>query len=221
MLRAVIIGAPGCGKGTLSSRIIDHFNVKHISSGDILRAHIAENTELGIKAKTFMDKGLLVPDELMIDLMKEKIAPLKQNYILDGFPRTIEQARALEEAGLAPNMVLHINVPKEVIINRLSKRWIHQPSGRVYNLDFNAPKTLGIDDITGEKLIQRDDDKPEAVAKRLETFEGTIKPLLEYFDDKEVLDTFTGNTSDELWPRIYQHLNIKIPPLKHLVTKPK
>ncbi|KAI5709695.1 GTP:AMP phosphotransferase AK3, mitochondrial [Diaphorina citri] len=216
MLKAVIIGAPGCGKGTISSRIIDHFNVKHIATGDILRSHIAQNTTLGLKAKEYMNKGLLVPDDLMIDLVKNEVKDLKCNYLLDGFPRTYDQAMALFKNHLSPNCVMHINVPKEVIIDRLSKRWIHPASGRVYNLDFNAPKKPGIDDITGEKLIQRDDDKPEAIKKRLETFDQTIKPLLDYYDNREVLDTFTGNTTDEIWPRIYEHLNIRIPPLKRL-----
>lgn len=216
LLRAVIIGAPGCGKGTISNRICDHFNMKHISTGAILRSNIAQNTSLGIKAKEYMNKGHLVPDELMIDLVKKEIEDLDCNYLLDGFPRTHEQALGLWRHHLSPNCVLYINVPKEVIVDRLSKRWIHPSSGRVYNVDFNAPKTPGIDDLTGEKLIQRDDDKPEAIKQRLETFEQTIKPLLEYYDNEEVLDTFTGNTTNELWPRIYEHLNIRIPPLKRV-----
>uniref|UniRef100_A0A8D8ZLA3 GTP:AMP phosphotransferase, mitochondrial n=1 Tax=Cacopsylla melanoneura TaxID=428564 RepID=A0A8D8ZLA3_9HEMI len=221
MLRAVIIGAPGCGKGTISNRICEHFNIKHISTGDILRANIAQNTSLGIKAKEYMNKGLLVPDELMIDLVKNEVEDLDCNYLLDGFPRTHEQALGLWKHHISPNCVIHVNVPKHVIVDRLSKRWIHAPSGRVYNLDFNAPKKHGHDDVTGEKLIQRDDDKPEAITKRLETFDETIKPLLEYYDNREVLDTFSGNTTNEIWPRIYEHLNMRIPPLKRLEPTPK
>lgn len=209
---AIILGAPGSGKGTISSRIVRKFDMKHISSGDLLRNNILKKTPLGLDAKKFMDKGQLVPDNVMVNLICNELnANPNISWLLDGFPRTKSQAIELNKQTTV-DVAINLVVPFDIIIERIQRRWIHTPSGRVYNTDFNAPKIPGIDDETGEKLVQRDDDKPEAVQKRLEIYSKTVEPILDYYKDAGILEEFCGKTSDEIWPSVFKFLSAHISP---------
>lgn len=211
LLRAVILGAPGSGKGTVSSRITQHFELKHLSSGDMLRGNILQGTEIGVLAKTFIEQGKLIPDDIMTRLALHELKNLTQyNWLLDGFPRTLPQAEALDKV-YKIDTVINLRVPFEVIKQRLTARWIHPASGRVYNIEFNPPKTVGIDDLTGEPLMQREDDKPETVAKRLKAYEVQTEPVLEYYQKKGVLETFSGTETNKIWPDVYAFLQTKVP----------
>ncbi|XP_037980579.1 GTP:AMP phosphotransferase AK3, mitochondrial isoform X1 [Motacilla alba alba] len=211
LLRAVIMGPPGSGKGTVSARIIKHFGVKHLSSGDLLRDNMQKKTEVGILAKSYIDQGQLIPDHIMTQLMLNEIKDLDQyNWLLDGFPRTVVQAEALDKE-CHIDTVIDLDVPFETIKCRLTARWIHPASGRVYNLEFNPPKVQGIDDITGEPLVQRDDDKPETVSKRLQAYDAQTKPVLEYYRKKGLLKSFSGTETNKIWPHIYAFLQTKLP----------
>lgn len=202
ILRFVIMGPPGSGKGTISSRIVKNFNLSYLASGDILRSHIARNTDKGKEAKQFIDSGQLVPDEVVTNLILEQLDSLsKCSWLLDGFPRTVKQAKDLT-AKHSITLAINLAVPDEVIISRIKGRWLHPASGRIYNTDFNPPKVHGIDDITGEKLIQREDDKPEIVLARLLHYKEGNTPVLEYFRKKNILKEFAGKESNEIWPRI-------------------
>ncbi|KAK9508092.1 hypothetical protein O3M35_007829 [Rhynocoris fuscipes] len=186
--------------------------MKHISSGDILRNNIINKTALGIKTQKYIDEGQLVPDEIMVDLILNEVKNLNTNFLLDGFPRTKNQAIILNDR-TAIDVAINLVVPFDIIIKRIENRWIHVPSGRVYNVDFNAPKIPGIDDITGDKLVQREDDKPIAVHRRLEIYSKTLGPVLEYYKTKGVLEEFHGTTTDEIWPMIYNYLQHHITPI--------
>lgn len=254
--RIILIGAPGVGKGTQTERMLKRFpQLSSISSGDLLRDNVRQRTPLGIQADSIMRTGGLVPDTMILRLIrnalttrgwlvpKEGIQPFTVNsvstaftpasddtfvtvpsihpgseaesheydfsdhpdasFILDGFPRTT--AQALQLGTLMPiNMVIHIHTPTEIILDRICNRWIHPASGRVYNTTFNAPKTAGKDDVTGEELIQREDDKPEVWRERLRGFEENAKPLLRYYEKQGVLWKVQGNSSDEITPRIFE-----------------
>ncbi len=182
-MRIILLGAPGAGKGTQAQFLSKHFNIPQISTGDMLRAAIAAGTELGKKAKEYMDAGQLVPDDVIVGLVKERIAqPDCQNgFLLDGFPRTVAQADALKAAGVPIDAVIEIDVPDDVIVERLSGRRVHPASGRTYHIVYNPPKQDGIDDVTGEPLIQRDDDKPETIRKRLAVYHEQTAPLVDYY----------------------------------------
>ncbi|XP_014259542.1 GTP:AMP phosphotransferase AK3, mitochondrial-like [Cimex lectularius] len=211
--RAVILGAPGSGKGTISSRIVRKFEMKHISSGDLLRNNIINKTPLGLEVKKYMDKGQLVPDEVVIELVLEEIDKSQDtSWLLDGFPRTKPQAQTLLMKSPI-DAAINLIVPFDVIIDRIEKRWVHLPSGRVYNTDFNPPKTPGVDDITSEKLQQRDDDNPVSVQKRLEIYAKTFGPLLDFYREEGILEEFSGNTSDEIWPMVYKYLRHYLTPI--------
>ncbi|XP_033220227.1 GTP:AMP phosphotransferase AK3, mitochondrial isoform X1 [Belonocnema kinseyi] len=200
--RAVILGAPASGKGTVSSRIIKNFNVAHISSGDKLRLNVAAGTGLGKEVKQFLDSGSLVPDDVMISLISKEIESVgNQNWLLDGFPRTLEQAEKLQKVHPV-SLVLNLIVPHSVILERVKSRWIHLPSGRVYNIGFNDPKVPGKDDITGEPLSQRLDDRPEVVKKRLDDYARMTDPVINYYRKNGILHDFSGNTTDAMWPHI-------------------
>lgn len=203
---ALIIGAPASGKGTISSRIVKNFNLKHISSGDLLRKNIDEKTPLGVEAKKYADKGQLVPDKHMIDCILNELKQSGDNWLLDGFPRTVEQANKLWEVKKL-NVVMNLIVPFDVIIERVQGRWIHLPSGRVYNIGFNEPKVPFTDDVTGEPLQQRPDDRPEAVRERLKIYDTITKPVIQYYRDRDIITDFTGSTSDEIWPQVQQFLD--------------
>ena len=182
-MRIILLGAPGAGKGTQAQILKDKFNIPQISTGDMLRGAIKANTRLGLEAKQFMDSGALVPDQLIIELVKERIqdSDCKQGFLLDGFPRTIPQAEAMKEAAITIDMVIEIDVPDNVILDRLSGRRTHIASGRIYHIHNNPPKIQGKDDVTGEDLVQRDDDKEETILKRLNVYHNQTKPLVDYY----------------------------------------
>ena len=182
-MRIILLGAPGAGKGTQAQILKDKFNIPQISTGDMLRAAIKANTKLGLEAKQFMDSGALVPDQLIIELVKERIQneDCKQGFLLDGFPRTIPQAEAMKQASISIDIVIEIDVPDNVIVERLSGRRTHLASGRIYHIQNNPPKIQDKDDITGEPLVQRDDDKKETILKRLDVYHSQTKPLVDYY----------------------------------------
>ena len=182
-MRIILLGAPGAGKGTQAQILKDKFNIPQISTGDMLRAAIKANTKLGLEAKQFMDSGALVPDQLIIELVKERIQneDCKQGFLLDGFPRTIPQAEAMKQASISIDIVIEIDVPDNVIVERLSGRRTHLASGRIYHIQNNPPKIQDKDDITGEPLVQRDDDKEETILKRLNVYHSQTKPLVDYY----------------------------------------
>ena len=183
IIRIILLGGPGAGKGTQASFIKEHFGIPQISTGDMLRAAVKAGTELGIAAKRIMDAGGLVPDEIIINLVKERITEedCSKGFLFDGFPRTIPQADAMKAAGVPIDYVIEIDVADEEIIKRLSGRRIHTPSGRIYHVTLNPPKIENRDDVTGETLVQRDDDKEETVRKRLEIYHAQTEPLVEYY----------------------------------------
>ncbi len=182
-MRLILLGAPGAGKGTQATFICQEYGIPQISTGDMLRAAVKAGTEMGLAAKKVMDAGGLVGDDIIIGLVKERISnpDCAKGFLFDGFPRTIPQADALKEAGVKLDCVLEIDVPFEAIIERMSGRRAHVASGRTYHVKFNPPKVQGIDDVTGEPLIQRDDDKEDTVKKRLEVYSAQTRPLVEYY----------------------------------------
>ncbi|RZC39708.1 ADK and/or AAA 17 domain containing protein [Asbolus verrucosus] len=212
LFRSVILGAPASGKGTISSRIVKNFNLEHISSGDKLRQNIKNKTTIGVAVEKYLQSGQLVPDDLMVKFIYEEInEAANKPWLLDGFPRTLAQAESLWSLQKL-DVVLNLVVPFEVIIERVKGRWIHLSSGRVYNTNFNAPKIPGKDDITGEDLVQRVDDQPEVVTKRLEEYEKLTKPVIDYYRKIGILQEFCGNTSDEIWPKVHDSLTTFMPP---------
>ena len=182
-MRLILLGAPGAGKGTQATFICQKYGIPQISTGDMLRAAVKAGSPLGIEAKKVMDAGGLVSDDLIINLVKERIAQpdCAEGFLFDGFPRTIPQADAMKAAGVKLDYVLEIDVPFEAIIERMSGRRSHAASGRTYHVKFNPPKVSGIDDITGEPLIQREDDKEETVKKRLDVYSAQTRPLVDYY----------------------------------------
>jgi adenylate kinase len=184
-MRLILLGAPGAGKGTQANFIKEKYNIPQISTGDMLRAAIKEGTEMGLAAKKVMDAGQLVSDDIIIGLVKERLkAPDCANgYLFDGFPRTTAQADAMKDAGVTIDYVLEIAVPDDQIVERMSGRRSHPASGRVYHVKFNPPKVEGKDDVTGEELVQRDDDKEETVKKRLDVYHNQTEVLLGYYGE--------------------------------------
>ena len=182
-MRLILLGAPGAGKGTQATFICQKYSIPQISTGDMLRAAVKAGTPLGLQAKKVMDAGGLVSDDLIINLVKERItqADCTKGFLFDGFPRTIPQADAMKAAGVKIDYVLEIDVPFEAIIERMSGRRSHAASGRTYHVKYNPPKTSGMDDVTGEPLIQREDDKEETVRKRLEVYSTQTRPLVDYY----------------------------------------
>ena len=182
-MRLILLGAPGAGKGTQATFICHKYSIPQISTGDMLRAAVKAGTPLGLEAKKIMDSGALVSDELIINLVKERIAQpdCGNGFLFDGFPRTIPQADAMKAAGVKLDFVLEIDVPFEAIIERMSGRRSHAASGRTYHVKYNPPAVAGIDDVTGEPLIQRDDDKEDTVRKRLEVYSAQTRPLVDYY----------------------------------------
>ncbi|MBW0168903.1 MAG: adenylate kinase [Hydrogenophaga sp.] len=182
-MRLILLGAPGAGKGTQATFICQKYGIPQISTGDMLRAAVKAGTPLGQQAKSVMESGGLVSDDLIINLVKERIAQADcaNGFLFDGFPRTIPQADAMKAAGVKLDYVLEIDVPFDAIIERMSGRRSHPASGRTYHVKFNPPKVDGKDDVTGEPLIQRDDDKEETVKKRLEVYSAQTRPLVDYY----------------------------------------
>ncbi len=182
-MRLILLGPPGAGKGTQAAFLTQHFGIPQISTGDMLRAAVKAGTPLGIEAKKVMDAGGLVSDEIIIGLVQDRLTQpdCANGYLFDGFPRTIPQADALKSAGVKLDYVVEIAVPEEDIIERMSGRRVHQPSGRSYHVRFNPPKAEGKDDVTGEDLIQRDDDREETVRHRLSVYREQTRPLVDYY----------------------------------------
>ncbi len=182
-MRLILLGGPGAGKGTQANFIKERYNIPQISTGDMLRAAVKAGTDLGKEAKKVMDAGQLVPDDVIIGLVKERIKEpdCKNGFLFDGFPRTIPQAEAMKEAGVPIDAVVEISVPDKEIIKRMSGRRVHLASGRTYHLVFNPPKEDMKDDVTGEPLIQREDDQEETVRKRLDVYHEQTEPLVDYY----------------------------------------
>lgn len=202
-MKIILLGPPGGGKGTQSKLLVSKFNIPQISTGDILREHVKNKSELGIKANSYMQNGELVPDNLILNMIKFRLKQddCKTGYILDGFPRTIPQAEGLDNILKNLNQKLDkivvLEVKDEDIIERMSGRRMHIESGRVYHIKFNPPKNEGLDDITNEKLTIRKDDQPETVKKRLMIYHETTKPLIEYYTSKNIVSSINGNKSIE------------------------
>jgi adenylate kinase len=182
-MRVILLGGPGAGKGTQAAFITKRYGIPQISTGDMLRAAIKQGTELGRAAKAIMDRGDLVSDEIIIGLVRDRIAQADcgKGFLFDGFPRTIPQAEAMKAQGVPIEHVVEIAVPDATIVERMSGRWSHTPSGRTYHTKFNPPKAAGRDDVTGEALTQRDDDKEETVRKRLDVYHRQTEPLVGYY----------------------------------------
>ena len=197
-MKIIMLGAPGAGKGTQAKKIAEKYHIPHISTGDIFRANIKNGTELGKKAKTYMDQGLLVPDELTVDLVIDRVGQddCKDGYILDGFPRTIPQAEcldaALEKRGEKVDFAINVEVPDENIVNRMSGRRACVGCGATYHIKYNPTKVDGVCDACGEKLVLRDDDKPETVQKRLGVYHDQTQPLIDYYTKSGVLKEVDG-----------------------------
>lgn len=185
-MRIILLGSPGAGKGTQAKIICEKYNIPQISTGDMLRAAAQSGSELGQKVKTIMASGALVNDELMISLVENRIAEAdcQNGFLLDGFPRTLPQAQALENAHIFIDHVIEIHVEDGIIIKRLSGRRVHPTSGRVYHLDYQPPKTANIDDVTGEPLIQRDDDKEDTIRHRLKVYHELTAPLISFYQQE-------------------------------------
>jgi adenylate kinase len=186
-MRLILLGAPGAGKGTQATFICERFGVPQISTGDMLRAAVKAESELGLKAKNVMDAGGLVSDDLIIGLVKDRISQedCKNGFLFDGFPRTIPQAEAMVSAGVEIDHVVEIAVDDDEIVSRLSGRRVHPGSGRVYHVQFNRPKKDGLDDVTGDPLVQRDDDTEETVRKRLQIYQEQTSPLIDFYQNMQ------------------------------------
>ena len=215
-MRILLLGPPGGGKGTQAKFLIEKFNIPQISTGDMLREHVKNGTKLGIEAKSFMDSGRLVSDDVILGMMKEKLNEKSTNngYILDGFPRTIPQAEGLdlllEELNQNLVFVIVIKVDDDTIVNRMGGRRVHLSSGRVYHVRFNPPKIENKDDITGEELVVREDDKEETVRKRLEIYHTETSPLIEYYQKMGIVESINGNNSIESVSSIINDIVINV-----------
>ena len=196
-MRLILLGAPGAGKGTQATFICQKYSIPQISTGDMLRAAVKAGSPLGLELKKVMDSGALVSDELIINLVKERIAQpdCAQGFLFDGFPRTIPQADAMKAAGVKLDYVLEIDVPFDAIIERMSGRRSHPASGRTYHVKFNPPKVAGIDDVTGEPLVQREDDKEETVKNRLAVYSAQTRPLVDYYANWAKSDLKNGEVA--------------------------
>jgi len=185
MMRIILLGLPGAGKGTQAQYLIERFTIPQISTGDMLRAEIKAGSALGMKAKTFMDRGALVPDEVVTQMAKQRVTQpdCAGGFIIDGFPRTIAQAEALRASGIDIDYVIEIEVGDQEILRRMSGRRVHLASGRTYHVEFNPPKVAGEDDVTGEPLVQRADDNEDTVRNRISNYHAQTKPLVKYYLD--------------------------------------
>ncbi|CAH8870509.1 unnamed protein product [Trichobilharzia szidati] len=218
-VRAIIIGPPGSGKATISARLQKDFPLEYISCGDVLRNHVSSKTDIGIQASEFIRVGQLVPDNLVVKMIVSMCQEYtNRNLLIDGFPRTVEQAKSIQKQ-LPIDCVLCLDVPFEEIINRISGRYIHLPSGRTYNDSFNPPKRKGFDDVTGEPLVRREDDDPVAVRKRLDVYQLSTLPLLDFYREQNILHVFHGRRTNELWPQIYKVFCQFVKPLQYTEYK--
>ncbi|HHY20982.1 MAG TPA: adenylate kinase [Bacilli bacterium] len=197
-MNLILMGLPGAGKGTQAERIVETYNIPHISTGDMFRTAMKNGTELGKKAKEYMDAGELVPDEVTIGIVQERLSEpdCEGGFLLDGFPRTVAQAEALDSMLASMNRkvdyVINVDVPEEILMDRLTGRRVSPTSGRTYHVIFNPPKVEGVCDVDGSQLIQRDDDKPETVKKRLEVNVKQAQPLIDFYSKKEILRNING-----------------------------
>jgi len=227
VLRMLMFGKPGAGKGTLSAKLVKKYDIMALSTGDLLRQHIAERTEVGREAEEIVAQGGLLPDKMVLKVVTSKLDKLhNKHWILDGFPRTLRQGELLDNHLKSQNtplsLVINLDVPDDVIVNRISDRWVHLPSGRVYNLSYNRPKVDGIDDETGEALIRRPDDNPQVFGRRLTKFYNITSPLFSYFSlasdssptGEPKLVTLQGTTSDEIWPKLENVVRNSFPGLR-------
>ncbi|KAF8163346.1 adenylate kinase [Crassisporium funariophilum] len=244
VVRMLMFGKPGAGKGTLTARLAQKYDILTLSTGDLLRQHIAERTEVGREAEAIVARGGLLPDETVLKIITSKLDALQnKHWILDGFPRTVGQGELLDahlkKRNTPLTLVVNLDVPDEVILSRISDRWVHLPSGRVYNMSYNRPRVEGFDDQTGESLTKRPDDNPVIFARRLEAFYASTKPLLSFFANLSTsssshrpnpyqhphqlsfnrpsglkVRTLTGNTSDEIWPHLDRLLQNTFPGLR-------
>ncbi|TFK29999.1 adenylate kinase [Coprinopsis marcescibilis] len=247
VVRMVMFGKPGAGKGTLSNLLVKHYDILSISTGDLLRLHIAQKTDVGRQVEGIMARGGLVPDELMLKIVTSKLDSLhNKHWILDGFPRTLDQSQLLDahlrKQNTPLSLVVNLNVPDEVILSRISDRWVHLASGRVYNTSYNPPRVPGYDDVTGEPLTKRPDDNPEIFSRRLQAFYAATSPILSHYQNlasqqvappknpyqhphqvtlyrptKVAVRTLSGNTSDEIWPELDYVMLSMFPGLKRRV----
>ncbi|KAK2715738.1 adenylate kinase 4, mitochondrial-like [Artemia franciscana] len=207
LIRAVILGPPASGKGTISNRISKQFNLKHLSAGDLLRSQIALETSAGMQAQKYIEKGNLVPDIVVVELISNELKELEKNgWVLDGYPRTIVQAKDLVK-NYKIDAAICLDVPDDEIISRISGRWLHMPSGRVYNTEWNPPLIHGFDDPTGEPLIQRPDDHPGVIKRRLENYHRNMESILRMFYEEGILYKFRGRETNALWPLIKDQFN--------------
>ena len=204
-MRLILLGAPGAGKGTQAQFICEKFAIPQISTGDMLRAAVKAGTELGVAAKKIMDAGGLVSDDIIIGLVKDRLTQpdCSKGYLFDGFPITIPQAQAMKDAGVPIDYVLEIDVPFDAIIDRMGGRRVHPASGRTYHIKYNPPKVAGKDDVTGDDLIQRDDDKEETVRKRLQVYDDQTRPLVEYYSSWAA----QANSTDKVKAPAYRKVN--------------
>ena len=199
-MKILLLGPPGGGKGTQAKLLVEKLNIPQISTGDILREHVKKKSDLGKKAKNYMEKGELVPDKLILQMMKQRLLQddCLQGYILDGFPRTIPQAEGLDDLLINLNQTLDkvivLNVPDDDIVERMGGRRVHLSSGRVYHIKFNPPKNQGIDDITNEELVIRKDDQKDTVLKRLDIYHSTTKPLINFYNEKNIVENIDGSS---------------------------
>ena len=202
-IQIILLGPPGCGKGTQAKKLINEFGFVQLSTGDMLRAAISNGTEIGVEAKSIVDKGELVSDEIVIGIVRERIfsKECERGYMLDGFPRTLAQAEKLDQILSDRNqkidIVIRLCVPDDILVRRIAGRRFHIKSGRSYNIEFNPPKIEGKDDITGEKLVQREDDKEEIVESRLKTYYELTEPLVRYYKKDDILKEIDGTGSPE------------------------
>lgn len=216
-MKLVLLGPPGAGKGTQAQFIKAHYQIPQISTGDMLRQEIKSNTALGQEAQSYMSQGALVPDSLIIEMVKNRLSKpdCQSGYLLDGFPRTVNQAEALKQADIHLDAILVLSVPDQEIIKRLSGRWVHPGSGRIYHSVNHPPKKAGIDDDSGEPLVQREDDKEETICKRLSVYHAQTAPLVSYYNNEAKLQpemkfiTLNGTEhSDEVFKSILFALSV-------------
>jgi adenylate kinase len=214
-VRLVLLGAPGAGKGTQAKKLIEKYGIPQISTGDLLRAAVGEGTELGKEAKSYMDKGELVPDSVVLGMVEERLKQddCKEGYILDGFPRNTAQAEALdkmlEDLGMPIDAALNVDVPTEDLMKRLTGRRTCKDCGQMYNVYFNAPETESACDKCSGELFQRDDDKEETISKRLEVYDSQTAPLIDYYGKKGILKTISGTGDiEEIFEKVVQTLGV-------------